>query len=93
TSPAFSGRWYKDAMSYGPGKLELPLVENEPLGISLGNKIENPVKSTEGMLRSQLGIHPVKVALLAERGVVDFDPQQWDAEKTIKVSPLVPCVL
>ncbi|KAI0287670.1 hypothetical protein BC826DRAFT_1108263 [Russula brevipes] len=74
-------------MAYGPGKLELPLVENEPLGISLGNKTENPVKSTEGMLRSQLGTHPVKVALLAERGVVDFDPQQWDAEKIIKVSP------
>jgi hypothetical protein len=53
----------------------------------------SPVKSTEGMLRSQPGIHPVKVALLAERGVVNFDSQQWDTEKIIKVSPLVPCVL
>lgn len=38
------------------------------------------------MLRSQLGIHSVKVALLAERGVVEFDPQQWNAEKVINVS-------
>jgi len=38
------------------------------------------------MLRSQPGIHSVKVALLAERGLVEFDPQQWDAEKIINVS-------
>ena len=38
------------------------------------------------MLRSQPGIHSVKVALLAERGVIEFDPQQWDAEKVINVS-------
>ena len=37
------------------------------------------------MLRSQPGIHSVKVALLAERGVVEFDPQQWNAEKVINV--------
>lgn len=37
------------------------------------------------MLRSQPGIHSVKVALLAERGVVEFDPQQWNTEKVINV--------
>lgn len=42
-------------------------------------------QSIEGMLRSQPGIHSVKVALLAERGVVEFDPQQWNAEKVINV--------
>jgi hypothetical protein len=44
------------------------------------------VQSIEGMLRTQPGIHSVKVALLAERGVVEFDPQQWDAGKVIDVS-------
>ena len=38
------------------------------------------------MLRTQPGIHSVKVALLAERGVVEFDPQEWNAEKVINVS-------
>jgi hypothetical protein len=42
-------------------------------------------KSIEGMLRSQPGIHSVKVALLAERGVVEFDPQQWNSDKVINV--------
>ena len=27
----------------------------------------------------------MKVALLAERGVVEFDPQEWNAEKVINV--------
>jgi len=35
------------------------------------------------MLRSQPRIHSVKVALLAEREVVEFDPEQWNAEKVI----------
>ncbi|TDL23943.1 copper P-type ATPase CtaA [Rickenella mellea] len=35
------------------------------------------------MLRSQEGIHSVKVALLAERGVVEFDPSIWTADKVI----------
>ena len=38
------------------------------------------------MLRSQSGIHSVKVALLAERGVVEFDSLLWDTEKVISVS-------
>ena len=43
------------------------------------------------MIRSQPGIHSIKVALLAERGVVEFDPLQWNVEKVISVSiSLVP---
>lgn len=42
-------------------------------------------KSIEGMLRSQPGIHSVKVALLAERGVVEYDPSMWTAEKVAEV--------
>jgi Cu+-exporting ATPase len=38
------------------------------------------------MLRIQPGIHSVKVALLAERGVVEFDPLQWNVVKVINVS-------
>ena len=50
------------------------------------------------MLRDQPGIHNVKVALLAERGVVEYDPGTWDPEKIISVStftlvPFVPILL
>ncbi|KAH9921695.1 copper P-type ATPase CtaA [Epithele typhae] len=77
-----------------PGKVELPLGENEPLvaeglvsekcelrieGMTCGACVE----SIEGMLRTQAGIHSVKVALLAERGVVEYDPNIWDAEKIV----------
>lgn len=37
------------------------------------------------MLRHQEGIQSVKVALLAERGVVEFDPEKWTAERVIEV--------
>ncbi|KAF8260257.1 hypothetical protein EI94DRAFT_921075, partial [Lactarius quietus] len=83
--------WYKKP---GSGTVELPLTENEPLGKSpeLSDRCELRiegmtcgacVKSIEGMLRSQPGNPPVKVALLAERGVVEFDPQQWTTDKVI----------
>ncbi|KAH9928782.1 copper P-type ATPase CtaA [Amylocystis lapponica] len=39
------------------------------------------VESIEGMLRNQAGIHSVKVALLAERGVVEYDPSVWDPDR------------
>ena len=39
------------------------------------------------MLRSQPGIYSIKVALLAERGVVEYDPNVWDADKIVGVSP------
>lgn len=54
--------------------------------LSYSARLKNHSKSIEGMLRSQPGIHSVKVALLAERGVVEFDPQQWSTEKVINVS-------
>lgn len=38
------------------------------------------------MLKSQEGIHSVTVALLAERGVVHYDPYAWTADKIIGVS-------
>lgn len=86
-----SSFWYKDTLASG---VELPLMEHEPLGKSLeptercelrieGMTCGSCVESIEGMLRSQPGIHSVKVALLAERGVVEFDPQQWNAEKVV----------
>jgi Cu+-exporting ATPase len=37
------------------------------------------------MLREQPGIQSVKVALLAERGVVEYDPNSWNPEKIISV--------
>lgn len=40
------------------------------------------------MLRGQAGIHSVKVALLAERGVIEFDPDTWSSDKLIEVSQL-----
>ncbi|KAK6992186.1 copper p-type ATPase [Favolaschia claudopus] len=41
------------------------------------------VEAIEGMLREQPGIRSVKVALLAERGVVEYDPEAWNPEKII----------
>ncbi|KAK1232917.1 Cu(2+)-transporting P-type ATPase [Marasmius sp. AFHP31] len=41
------------------------------------------VEAIEGMLRGQEGIHSVKVALLAERGTVEYDPEKWNDEKVI----------
>jgi Cu+-exporting ATPase len=43
-------------------------------------------QSIEGMLRDQPGIHSIKVALLAERGVIEYDPNSWDVDKLINVS-------
>jgi len=40
------------------------------------------------MLRSQPGIYSIKVALLAERGVIEYDPSVWTPEKIINVSQL-----
>lgn len=37
------------------------------------------------MLRDQQGIHSVKVALLAERGVIEYDASVWTPEKLINV--------
>ena len=40
------------------------------------------------MLRTQPGIYSVKVALLAERGVVEYDPSMWTPEKVAEVSSI-----
>ncbi|KAG5221129.1 Cu-transporting P-type ATPase [Salix suchowensis] len=58
----------------GEGKCELRIE-----GMTCGACVE----SIEGMLRQQPGIRSVKVALLAERCVVEYDPSVWDADKII----------
>ncbi|CAL1715489.1 unnamed protein product [Somion occarium] len=78
------------------GKLELPMGEEEPLATTpmgaLSDKCELRiegmtcgacVESIESMLRTQPGIHNVKVALLAERGLVEYEPDVWTPEKII----------
>lgn len=40
------------------------------------------------MLRDQEGIHSIKVALLAERGVIEYDPKSWNPDKLMNVSLL-----
>lgn len=45
------------------------------------------LQSIEGMFRDMPGIHSIRVALLAERGVVEYDPAVWHPEKIINVSP------
>ncbi|KAF6761735.1 copper P-type ATPase CtaA, partial [Ephemerocybe angulata] len=42
------------------------------------------VEAIEGMLRDQKGIQSIKVALLAERGVVEYDPEYWTVPKIIE---------
>jgi hypothetical protein len=37
------------------------------------------------MLRDQKGIYSIKVALLAERAVIEYDPSDWTVEKLINV--------
>ncbi|KIJ20907.1 hypothetical protein PAXINDRAFT_165731 [Paxillus involutus ATCC 200175] len=77
------------------GNVELPSVEDEPLVASASQngipgrcelRIEGMtcgacVESIEGALRSQPGMYSVKVALLAERAVVEYDPMVWTPEK------------
>lgn len=47
-------------------------------------------QAIEGTLRDQKGIHSIKIALLAERGVIEYDPSYWSSDKLINVSPLPP---
>lgn len=37
------------------------------------------------MMRDQEGIHSIKVALLAERAVVEYDPGLWTTDKIVSV--------
>ncbi|KAI0918008.1 hypothetical protein AcW1_006994 [Taiwanofungus camphoratus] len=92
-SAAFTNLLGTSSIAASTGKLELPLSINEPLGEGKGPSSEkcelriegmtcgSCVESIEGMLRSQPGIHSVKVALLAERGVVEYDPDVWNPDK------------
>jgi hypothetical protein len=41
------------------------------------------------MLREEKGIYSIKVALLAERGVIDYDPAFWTVDKIISVGPFL----
>ncbi|KAF8634570.1 hypothetical protein AX17_004160 [Amanita inopinata Kibby_2008] len=63
----------KDASSQ-PEKCELRIE---------GMTCSSCVESIEGMLRDKEGIHSIKVALLAERGVVEYDPDLWTPEKLV----------
>ncbi|KAG9313039.1 E1-E2 ATPase-domain-containing protein [Chiua virens] len=78
------------------GNVQLPSTGDEPLLASayddtLGKcelRIEGMtcgacVESIEGVLRTQPGIYSIKVALLAERGVVEYDPNVWTTQKII----------
>ncbi|KAJ3542134.1 hypothetical protein NM688_g6004 [Phlebia brevispora] len=95
-SAFFSNLMTKGPVSPASGKLELPLTDEE-MSMSTSDtltglsercefRIEGMtcgacVESIESMLRTQPGIHSVKVALLAERGVVDYDPEKWTPDK------------
>ncbi|KAA1469123.1 copper P-type ATPase CtaA [Dentipellis sp. KUC8613] len=95
-SATFTNIWNSAALvSPSMGKVGLPSTEDEPLTAKLGSESEKCelriegmtcgacVESIEGMLREQPGIQSVKVALLAERGVVEYDPNVWDPDKII----------
>jgi len=93
-SAVFTNILGKTPLSAPFGKVELPSGDNEPLisGSSLekcelrieGMTCGSCVEAIEGMLRGQPGIHSVKVALLAERGVIEYDPGVWDADKIVE---------
>jgi hypothetical protein len=42
-------------------------------------------QAIEGGLRNQSGIHSIEVALMAERGVIEYDPALWTVDKLIGV--------
>ena len=46
------------------------------------------LQSIESVLRNQQGIHSIKVALLAERGVIEYDPEHWNVDKLVNVRAL-----
>ncbi|KII87376.1 hypothetical protein PLICRDRAFT_112806 [Plicaturopsis crispa FD-325 SS-3] len=96
TVASFTNMLAKTPLSASFGKLGLPLTDDEPLGtgksMSTSEKCElriegmtcgSCVEAIEGMMRTQAGIHSIKVALLAERGIVEYDPRVWDADKII----------
>ncbi|KAI0825494.1 hypothetical protein BC629DRAFT_2851 [Irpex lacteus] len=82
----------------GMGKVGLPLSDEEVATAGLLPSSERAefriegmtcgacVESIESMLRGQEGIHSIKVALLAERAVVEYDPAKWTEDKIMSVS-------
>ncbi|KAG6869239.1 hypothetical protein C0993_009104 [Termitomyces sp. T159_Od127] len=69
-------------LSSKEGPLDEPLSEKCELRIE-GMTCGSCVEAIEGMLRGQKGIHSVKVALLAERGQIEYDPAHWTVDKLI----------
>ncbi|KNZ74550.1 Putative copper-transporting ATPase 3 [Termitomyces sp. J132] len=69
-------------LSSKEGALGEPLSEKCELRIE-GMTCGSCVEAIEGMLRGQKGIHSAKVALLAERGLIEYDPAHWTADKLI----------
>ncbi|KAF9519499.1 hypothetical protein BS47DRAFT_1481974 [Hydnum rufescens UP504] len=65
-----------------PNDKYMPSVEKCELRIE-GMTCGACVESIEGMLRDQEGIHSIRVALLAERGVVEYDSSTWTVDKII----------
>ncbi|KAI0083849.1 copper transporting p-type ATPase-like protein [Irpex rosettiformis] len=75
------------------GKVGLPLSNEEIMSAGLLPSSERAefriegmtcgacVESIESMLRGQDGIHSIKVALLAERAVVEYDTAKWTEDK------------
>ncbi|KAF8966249.1 Cu-transporting P-type ATPase [Flammula alnicola] len=67
-----------------PTRQPLPRQEQEKCELRVeGMTCGSCVEAIEGMLRNQEGIHSIKVALLAERAVVEYDPERWNADKLI----------
>ncbi|BGP37909.1 Cu(2+)-transporting P-type ATPase [Rhodotorula kratochvilovae] len=68
-----------EALSFGSAKVQpsLQTVQLKVEGMTCGAC----VASIENGLRDQDGIASIKVALLAERAVVEYDPERWTPEK------------
>ncbi|KAG6890101.1 hypothetical protein C0995_012051 [Termitomyces sp. Mi166 len=69
-------------LSTKEGTLDEPLLEKCEFRIQ-GMTCGSCVEAIEGVLRGQEGIHSVKVALLAERGLIEYDPAHWTVDKLI----------
>ncbi|KAF8586336.1 copper P-type ATPase CtaA [Ramaria rubella] len=92
-SAALSSLLPRTTMWLGKAPVALSDQGEEPLAGAASSKCELRiegmtcgacVESIESMLRNQPGIQSVKVALLAERGVVEFDPTMWTTEKVVE---------
>lgn len=46
-------------------------------------------QAIESQMRNQPGIQSIKVALLAERAVIEYDPEKWSTEKLVNVSSFI----